>query len=140
MWDYAKRVVDYFVPPQARDEWSSYMMVRTFVFLHLFGPLLGHSVIFFLYSASEEIGWVFWALEINLCFFWLMPFLLFIMLTRHWRRDGWAVAGRRESPRLERELDEHRVYVDGIERRVAELEERLDFTERLLAGRPETGS
>jgi len=76
MWDYAKRVVDYFVPPQARDEWSSYMMVRTFVFLHLFGPLLGHSVIFFLYSASEEIGWVFWTLEINLCFFWLMPFLV----------------------------------------------------------------
>ena len=69
--------------------------------------------------------------------FWLMPFLLFVMLTRHWRRERWAVAGRRESPRLERELDEHRVYVDGLERRVAELEERLDFTERLLAKRPE---
>jgi hypothetical protein len=27
------------------------------------------------------------------------------------------------------------VYVDGLERRVAELEERLDFTERLLAGK-----
>jgi signal transduction histidine kinase len=76
MWEYSKRIVDYFVPPHARDEWSSYMMVRTFVFLHLFGPLLGHSVIFFLYSASEEIGWVFWTLEINLCFFWLMPFLV----------------------------------------------------------------
>jgi signal transduction histidine kinase len=76
MWEYAKRVVDYFVPPQARDEWSNYMMVRTFVFLHLFGPLLGHSVIVFLYRASESINWVFWALEINLCFFWLMPFLV----------------------------------------------------------------
>ena len=57
--------------------------------------------------------------------FWLMPFLLFVMLTRHWRRERWAVAGRRESPWLERELDEHRVYVDGLERRVAELEEEL---------------
>jgi hypothetical protein len=28
--------------------------------------------------------------------------------------------------------------VDGLERRVAELEERLDFTERLLARRPES--
>jgi hypothetical protein len=57
------------------------------------------------------------------------------VLTRHWRRERWAVAGRRGSPRLEQELDEHRAYVDGLERRVAELEERLDFTERLLAGR-----
>lgn len=72
--------------------------------------------------------------------FWLMPFLLFVMLTRHWRRDRWAAVGRAGSPRLERELDEHRVYVDGLERRVAELEERLDFTERLLAKRSESES
>jgi hypothetical protein len=70
--------------------------------------------------------------------FWLMPFLLFMMLTRQRQRARWAMEGRRESPRLERELDEHRVYVDGLERRVAELEERLDFTERLLARRPES--
>ncbi|HUQ15637.1 MAG TPA: hypothetical protein VM094_06250 [Gemmatimonadales bacterium] len=72
--------------------------------------------------------------------FWLMPFLLFVMLTRHVRRERWAMAGRGVSPRLERELDEHRVYVDGLERRVAELEERLDFTERLLAQRSESVS
>jgi signal transduction histidine kinase len=71
-----KRMVDYFVPSDARDEASSYMMVKTFVFLHLFGPLLGHSVIVFLYQASTSIDWVFWTLEINLCFFWLMPFLV----------------------------------------------------------------
>jgi hypothetical protein len=62
------------------------------------------------------------------------------MLTRHWRRERWAMAGRGVSPRLERELDEQRVYVDGLERRVAELEERLDFTERLLAQRSESVS
>ena len=72
--------------------------------------------------------------------FWLMPFLLFVMLTRRWRRERWAMAGHGVSPRLERELDEHRVYVDGLERRVAELEERLDFTERLLAQRSESVS
>jgi hypothetical protein len=72
--------------------------------------------------------------------FWLVPFLVFVMMTRHWRRERWIMAGRGVSPRLERELDEQRVYVDGLERRVAELEERLDFTERLLARRSESVS
>jgi hypothetical protein len=70
--------------------------------------------------------------------FWLMPFLLFVMLTRH--RGRWAMAGPGGSPRLERELHEQRVYVDGLERRVAELEERFDITERLLARRSESPS
>ncbi len=72
----ANKVVDYFIPREAREESSNYMMFRTFVFLHLLGPLLGQSVIAFLYRASDEIGWVFWTIEINLCFFWLMPFLV----------------------------------------------------------------
>ena len=67
--------------------------------------------------------------------FWLVPFLLFMMMTRHRRRERWAMAGAAMSPRVERELDEQRTYVDSLERRVAELEERLDFTERLLAER-----
>ena len=70
------KILDYFIPPEAREESSNYMMFRTFVFLHLLGPLLGQSVIAFLYFASEEISWVFWAIELNLCFFWLMPFLV----------------------------------------------------------------
>jgi len=69
--------------------------------------------------------------------FWLMPFLLFLMFTRHRRRERWAVAGYGSPPRLERELDEQRSTVETLERRVAELEERLDFTERLLQRRSE---
>jgi uncharacterized protein YlxW (UPF0749 family) len=69
--------------------------------------------------------------------FWLMPLLLFLMLTRHRRRERWAVAGYNPPPRLERELDEQRSTVETLERRVAELEERLDFTERLLQRRSE---
>src|SRR3546814_9250195 len=71
----AGKIVDYFIPREARDEASNYMMFRTFVFLHLLGPLLGQSVIAFLYKASDEISWVFWVIEINLCSFWLMPLL-----------------------------------------------------------------
>jgi signal transduction histidine kinase len=72
----ANRVIDYFIPAEIRGETSNYKMFRIFVFLHLFGPLLGQSVIAFLYRASEKIGFVFWAIELNLCFFWLMPFLV----------------------------------------------------------------
>ena len=70
------KLIDYFIPPEIRGETSNYKMFRIFVFLHLFGPLLGQSVIGFLYRVSDEIGFVFWALELNLCFFWLMPFLV----------------------------------------------------------------
>ena len=69
--------------------------------------------------------------------FWLLPLLFFAMMSRHGRRERWTTGRRAPSPRLERELDEHRVYVEGLERRVGELEERLDFTERLLAKRSE---
>jgi hypothetical protein len=72
--------------------------------------------------------------------FWLVPFLLFLMVSRHWRRERWAMAGSGGSPRLERDLEQQRLYVDELERRVAELEERLDFAERLLARRSESGS
>lgn len=71
-----KKLVDYFIPPEVRAESSNYMMFRTFVFLHLLGPLLGQSVIAFLFVVSDHIGWVFWTIEFNLCFFWLMPFLV----------------------------------------------------------------
>jgi hypothetical protein len=67
--------------------------------------------------------------------FWLIPFLFFCMVARHWRRERWARTFPGSSAPTERELDEHREYVDSLERRVADLEERLDFTERLLAQR-----
>jgi hypothetical protein len=44
------------------------------------------------------------------------------------------------NPSRERDLgrqdrtDEQQAYIDSLESRVAELEERLDFTERLIAG------
>ena len=37
-------------------------------------------------------------------------------------------------------LDHQQPYIDALESRVAELEERLDFTERLVAGRQEAAS
>jgi hypothetical protein len=67
--------------------------------------------------------------------FWLVPLLLFCMVARRRRWEYWASTVPVSWPGLTRELEEQREYVDSLERRVAELEERLDFTERLLAGR-----
>jgi hypothetical protein len=71
--------------------------------------------------------------------FWLIPLLFFCMMTRHWRRERWAHS-RHGSTRSPREFDEQHGYVDSLERRVTDLEERLDFTERLLARRNQVES
>jgi hypothetical protein len=67
--------------------------------------------------------------------FFFLPFIF-------WRRSGW---GRHRDPRTASrppELDEsiraRLELVDQLEARVAELENRLDFTERLLADRKES--
>jgi hypothetical protein len=63
--------------------------------------------------------------------FWLIPLLFFCMAARHRRRERWA---------RQRWVEDDRDYVDSLERRVTDLEERLDFTERLLAGRNQVPS
>jgi hypothetical protein len=82
--------------------------------------------------------------------FWLIALLIvFLMMRRRhwgsWESHGWG-SGRfgRANPAalgaLERELEAQRDYVASLETRVLELEERLDFTERLLAGRQEASA
>jgi hypothetical protein len=89
--------------------------------------------------------------------FWMFIPFFFIMI---FRRGSWHSRGdmhRRMKRKLQKhvragardletgdldyrqdeELVEHRHYIDELEKRVAELENRLDFTERLLAGRQE---
>ena len=71
---------------------------------------------------------------------WLVLFLLFCMIARHRRRERWVHAVPRRSALNDRDLEEQREDMDILERRVAELEERLDFTERLLAERNQAAS
>ncbi|MGH2709370.1 MAG: hypothetical protein ACREMX_12915 [Gemmatimonadales bacterium] len=54
---------------------------------------------------------------------------------RDWRGRNWG--DQEEAPARRRELEEQRTYIETLENRLAELEERLDFTERLLQGRQE---
>lgn len=91
-------------------------------------------------------GFVFWMVVLYCAFRWW---------TRHERRhavygpqNGWYDSGefygrrprklaRKLEQKLARNADEQQAYIDSLESRVSELEERLDFTERLLAERKE---
>ena len=92
-------------------------------------------------------GFVFWMVVLWLAFRWW---------TRYEKRNarvyppqnGWYDSGefydrrprklgRKLEQRLARNADEQQAYIDSLESRVSELEERLDFTERLLAERRE---
>ena len=80
--------------------------------------------------------------------FWLIPVFFFWLLGM--RRRGWDMPHRRTrkrladqarpSPELVSEVEAQRSYISDLETRVAELENRLDFTERLLATRPQSES
>lgn len=69
---------------------------------------------------------------------WLVLIMMgFGMMSRHWggrARD--RDRGRlNPDPQVGRDLAEQRDYLETLEARVRELENRLDFTERLLADR-----
>jgi hypothetical protein len=89
-------------------------------------------------------GFVFWLVVLWCAFRWW---------TRHERRrvaaygpyNGWYDSGEfygRRPRKLERKepkpAPDQQAYIESLEARVTELEERLDFTERLLSERRET--
>ena len=51
-----------------------------------------------------------------------------------WGREDWGDRhlGQRDN------VEDQRPYIESLESRIAELEERLDFTERLIAGKRES--
>ena len=82
-------------------------------------------------------------------FFWNGPWLVVALFA------AWFLFGRRrrrmylgrldggmseqEAAALREELDDQREYISSLETRVAELENRQDFAERLLSGPREAG-
>ena len=70
--------------------------------------------------------------------FWIAVFWFAFKAFRSWscaNRDRWERRGIRRD-----RTGDQQAYIDSLESRVAELEERLDFTERLVAGRGELAS
>lgn len=72
--------------------------------------------------------------------FWIVLIWLAVRAFRSW--NGCGRRGQRYDGRLEErgDVEDQRAYIESLESRVAELEERLDFTERLVAGRSEAVS
>lgn len=75
--------------------------------------------------------------------FWMVPLFFFFFAMRRRRRwDRWAMGEADYSPRgaagpTRVELEQQRGYIEALEARIAQLEEKLDFTERLVSGRRE---
>ena len=53
------RFIDWFIPANIRETESDRLMARTFVLLHLLGPIMGHSVTYFLAKTSAGGTWQF---------------------------------------------------------------------------------
>jgi hypothetical protein len=83
--------------------------------------------------------------------FWMVVLWLVFRACTRWQRRRWMTAGPRgygwydssefyaprnlgRVPRREKSEDRQE-YIDALESRISDLEERLDFTERLLATR-----
>lgn len=70
---------------------------------------------------------------------WIFPLMMFFWFAPH-RRHRWERDARPVRPELDEETRARLALVDQLETRVSELENRLDFTERLLAERSTTSN
>lgn len=70
------KFIDWFIPESIRGTESDTLMARTFVLLHLLGPIMGHSVMFFLWQTTAGDTWQFWTTEVIVVSFLAIPLLL----------------------------------------------------------------
>jgi signal transduction histidine kinase len=70
------RVIDWFVPPQARTDEATLGRARIFAFSHIFGPCLGHAISIYLYVADKQRAFPFWVIVGCISAFWTLPFAL----------------------------------------------------------------
>jgi hypothetical protein len=72
--------------------------------------------------------------------FWLVLLFVFMSMRRRRRWERWAMSesgygARGNAAPVRAELEHQRSYIEELEARIAQLEEKLDFTERLVSGR-----
>jgi signal transduction histidine kinase len=68
--------IDWFIPEPIRQTDSDRLMARTFVLLHLLGPTMGESVIFFLWQTPAGGTWQLACTQVMVTSFFGVPFLL----------------------------------------------------------------
>ena len=67
------RAIDWFIAPEARTDAAALGRSRIFVFSHLFGPVLGHMIVVYLYFSDRSRGFPFWVIVTSITLFWMMP-------------------------------------------------------------------
>jgi signal transduction histidine kinase len=70
------RLVTWFIPDtavQGRTEWE---LARTFVFTHIFGPLIAQPMWIYLYLVSPAVDLPLVVMTLGICSFWALPFLV----------------------------------------------------------------
>ncbi len=72
--------------------------------------------------------------------FWMVPLFFFFAMMRRWRWERRAMMRYGHGlddggTKFQHELQSQRSYIEELESRIAQLEEKLDFTERLVSGR-----
>ena len=70
------KILDWFVPPEARTDEATLGRARIFAFSHIFGPCLGHAISIYLYVADQQRGFPFWVIVGCITAFWTLPFAL----------------------------------------------------------------
>jgi signal transduction histidine kinase len=73
------RLIDWFIPAAIQETESDRLMARTFVILHLLGPLMGHSVTYFLWQTRAGDSWQFWVTEALVASFFAIPLMLRVL-------------------------------------------------------------
>src|SRR4051794_19436829 len=75
--------VDWFIPARVKTSDEVLQGVRMFLFSHLFGPLLGHTISLYMLYIQGTADWHWWIFFIAVTLFWPFPFVL--------RATGWYV-------------------------------------------------
>ena len=73
MWNQLIRLIDWFIPAEAKLERSERGLAQNYVFLHLFGPLLSQSISVFLYLSDPNPGFACWTVIVCIWLFWPLP-------------------------------------------------------------------
>lgn len=72
----ANSVVNYFLPKDSKRALSDTRVETSFIFLHVFGPLMGQVIGLFLFYADPNPGIEVLVIEVAICSFWVLPFAL----------------------------------------------------------------
>ena len=72
-------VVDWFIPPRLKADSDVVQGVRMFLFSHLFGPFLGHTISLFILFLEPHPGLAWWVFFAAITMFW--PFLFVLRWT-----------------------------------------------------------